>query len=317
MFDIGTRSRWSGTIVQDRMLRSSLLYLSRQKNLRRWMETSAAAKRLTARFVAGQTLDDVMRVSRKLHGENVLASLDHLGENVTTPEEAAASRRSMEEALAEIGKSGLPATISIKLTQFGLDLSDDLCLRNVEGLAETAHRIGSRVEIDMESSEYTSRTLAIAENLHQRFGCVRSVLQAYLYRSQDDVKRLSRMGMMVRLCKGAYAEPPSVAFPDKRQVDENYLKLSRLLLEEGTYPAFATHDPRMVEGVLAAGRPKDGYEFQMLYGVRRDVQKRLVAEGCRLRLYVPYGDAWYPYFMRRLAERPANVLFLVRNLMRA
>ena len=299
------------------MLRNSLLYLSRQKNLRRWMETSAAAKRLTGRFVAGQTLDDVMRVCRKLQGERILATLDHLGENVTSAEEAAASRRSMEDALAEIEKSGLAATISIKLTQFGLDLSDELCLHNVEGLAETARRIGSRVEIDMESSEYTDRTLAIVETLHSRFGCIRAVLQAYLYRTAEDVARLSRSGIMVRLCKGAYNEPSSVAFPEKTQVDANYLKLVHLLLEGGTYPAFATHDPKMIEGVLSAQRPKDGYEFQMLYGIRRDLQKRLVAGGYQLRLYVPYGDAWYPYFMRRLAERPANVLFLAKSLMRA
>lgn len=299
------------------MLRTTLLYLSRQKTLRRWMETSGTAKRLTGRFVAGQTLADVMRVCRKLDGEKTLSTLDHLGENVTSADEAAASRRSMEEALTEIEKSGLPATISIKLTQFGLDLSDELCLHNVQGLAETANRIGSRVEIDMESSEYTDRTLSIVEKLHARFGCIRAVLQAYLHRTEEDVHRLSRLGVMVRLCKGAYNEPPSMAFPEKAQVDRNYLKLSRILLDEGAYPAFATHDPKMIEGVLAAKRPKDGYEFQMLYGIRRDLQKRLVDEGYRLRLYVPYGDAWYPYFMRRLAERPANVLFLAKSLMRA
>lgn len=280
------------------------------------METSGTPKRLTGRFVAGETLEDVMRVVRKLHGEKILATLDHLGENVTSAEEAALSRRSMEEALAEIERSGIPATISIKLTQFGLDLSDELCLRNVAGLAETAKRLGSRVEIDMESSEYTSRTLAIVENLHLRYGCVRAVLQAYLYRTEADARRLSGLGIMVRLCKGAYNEPETVAFPEKTKVDQNYLRLSRLLLDEGTYPAFATHDPRMIEGVLAANCPRDRYEFQMLYGVRRDLQKRLVDQGYRLRLYVPYGNAWYPYFMRRLAERPANVLFLAKSLLR-
>jgi proline dehydrogenase len=299
------------------LLRNLFLFMSRGKRLRRWMETSSAASRLTRRFVAGQTLADVLAVCRKLHGENIYASLDHLGENVTTLEEAQASEAYYVETQEAIRASGLPATVSVKLTQLGLDVSEELCRRTVLKLAERARAMGSRVEIDMESSEYVDRTLSIVEEAHARTESVRSVIQAYLYRSEADVARLNRLGVPVRLCKGAYNEPASVAFPDKRQVDESYLQLSRVLLRDGNYPALATHDPKMIEGALAGGKDKAAFEFQMLYGVRRDLQNMLVGRGYRLRLYVPYGDAWYPYFMRRLAERPANVFFLARNLMRA
>ncbi len=303
------------------MLRQTFLFLSRRRALRRWMETSSHAQRFTSRFVAGETLDDVMRVARRLNGERILATLDHLGENVTTVEEADYSCQVMAETLHAIDDSGIPATISIKLTQFGLDLGDDICLRNVDALAEKARQMGSRVEIDMESSEYVDRTLAIVQELHSRYGCVRSVLQAYLYRTVDDARRMNSLGIPIRLCKGAYNEPPSVAFPEKHRVDENYLTLARILLDDGAYPAMATHDPAMIQGILQhiskTGRKPCDFEFQMLYGVRRDLQKMLVDKGFRLRLYVPYGDAWYPYFMRRLAERPANVFFIARNLLRA
>jgi proline dehydrogenase len=299
------------------LLRNVFLFLSRRRGLRRWMETSSAARGLTRRFVAGQTLADVLAVCRKLSGDRMLATLDHLGENVTTLEEAEAARACYDEAQAAIRDSGLPSTISLKLTQMGLDISEEVCRRNVLKLAECARGMGSRVEIDMESSEYVDRTLRIVEDAHTRTGCVRSVIQAYLYRSEADIRRLNGLGVPVRLCKGAYNEPPEVAFKEKAQVDENYLKLTRLLVEEGNYPALATHDPRMIEGALSAAKNKDGFEFQMLYGVRRDLQRKLVEKGYRVRLYVPYGDAWYPYFMRRLAERPANVFFVARNLLRA
>jgi len=303
------------------MLRQTFIFLSRRKALRRWFETSSTASRLTERFVAGMTLDDVMRAAHRLHQDRILSTLDHLGENVSTPEEAASSRLFFEHALTAVQSSGLPATISIKLTQLGLDLGDALCLANTETLVRQAHAIGSRVEIDMESSEYVDRTLAIATTLQAQYGCCRSVLQAYLYRTEEDVRRLNKLGLPIRLCKGAYNEPPSVAFPKKSQVDENYLKLARLLLDEGNYPAMATHDPRMIDGILAhvakTGRKPEDFEFQMLYGVGRHLQRQLVASGYRVRLYVPYGDAWYPYFMRRLAERPANALFLAKSLFRS
>ena len=303
------------------MLRQTFLFLSRRRRLRRWFETSRHAARLTARFVAGESLDDALRVCQRLNAEHIQATLDHLGENVTSVLEAEAPRRSMEAALTRIDAFGLAATISIKLSQFGLDLGADLCRRNVEILVRQARAMGSRVEIDMESSEYVDRTLALACDLNACHGAVRSVLQAYLYRTEADARRLCRLGVPVRLCKGAYNEPRTLAMASKRDVDENYLRLARLLLDEGVYPAIATHDPRMIDGVLEhvakRGQMADAFEFQMLYGVRRDLQRTLVERGFRLRLYVPYGDAWYPYFMRRLAERPANALFIARNLLRA
>jgi len=284
------------------------------------METSPVAARLTRRFIAGQRLEDVIAVARRLQQEGTLSTLDHLGENVASPEEAAAARTCIEQALDSIAAAALPATVSIKLTQFGLDISDSLCRANVATVLDKARSIGSRVEIDMESSEYVDRTLQIVQDLHSGGNCLRAVLQAYLYRTADDLRRLNSLRIPVRLCKGAYNEPPSVAWPNKSDVNASYARLARVLLDEGEYPAFATHDPRMIDIVLEhaarAGRSPASFEFQMLYGVRRDLQRLLVSNGYRLRLYVPYGDAWYPYFMRRLAERPANALFILKNLFR-
>lgn len=302
------------------ILRTVFLFLSRQKHLRRWMETSSLSSKLTRRFVAGRTLDEGLAVCRKLNGERILATLDHLGENVTSLAEARASRDACLEAVRRIAAGGIDSTVSIKLTQFGMDLSEPECERNVAELVELAKSLGSSLEMDIESSEYVDRTLAMVARLHQRFQAVRSVIQAYLYRSEEDVRRLSELGVPIRLCKGAYQEPASVAFPSKAKVDENYRRLAHLLLEKGVRPAIATHDPNMIQAAIASakqlGLHPDQFEFQMLYGVRRDLQNRIVAAGYRLRLYVPYGDAWYPYFMRRLAERPANVLFLARTLLR-
>jgi proline dehydrogenase len=301
------------------ILRNSLLFLSRQKQLRRWMETSSISSKLTKRFVAGQTLDGGLAVCRKLNRERILGTLDHLGENVTSLDEARASRDACLLAVRRIAEGRIDSTVSIKLTQFGMDLSPKECERNVADLVETAKSLDSYVEMDMESSEYVDGTLDIVTRLHQRFQAVRSVIQAYLYRSEEDIRRLSDLGIPIRLCKGAYQEPASVAFPDKAKVDENYKRLTHLLMEKGVRPAIATHDPSMIQAAIASakqfGRQPDQFEFQMLYGVRRDLQNQLVSFGYQLRLYVPYGDAWYPYFMRRLAERPANVWFLARALL--
>jgi len=303
------------------MMRQTLLYLSHNKGMRRWMETSRLVRGLTGRFVAGITLETAMGVCRQLYGERLLSTIDQLGENVTTDAEAVEFRRSIESVYRAIAESGLPLTVSVKLTQLGLDLSTDLCRANVDILARMAAEQGSRLEIDMESHEYVDRTITIAEEMHAKYGRVRCVLQSYLYRTEDDLKRLNRLGIPIRLCKGTYDEPASEAFPQKSKVDESYLKLTRMLIAEGNFPALATHDPRMIDGVLDAvaktGRKPEEFEFQMLYGVRRDLQSKLAAKGYGMRLYVPYGTAWYPYFMRRLAERPANVLFLARNLVRA
>ncbi len=285
------------------------------------METSSVSKKFTQRFIAGETLDDELAVCDALQREKIWATLDHLGENVTSIEEAAQSRDSYLDALTRIAERKLPATVSIKLTQFGLDLSEDACLENVRQLAALAKQTGSRVEIDMESSAYTDRTLNVTSKIGAEFGCTRSVIQAYLFRSAADIDRLNREGVPVRLCKGAYDEPHSVAFAEKREVDRNYVTLMKTLLDKGTYPAIATHDETILGEAFRYARERkiaaDKFEFQMLYGIRRDLQKRIVDLGYRLRLYVPYGTAWYPYFMRRLAERPANAFFLIRNLFRS
>ena len=276
------------------------------------------AERLTSRFIAGNTLEQELAVCQKLNGEGILASLDHLGESVTSLAEAERSRDSYLAALDQIAARGLQATVSVKLTQLGLDFSVADCRANVERLVERAKTIGSTVEIDMESSGYVDRTLALVSLLHAKHGCIRAVIQAYLYRSESDIENLSKQSIPVRLCKGAYKEPSDVAFPDKQDVDNNYLRLMTRLLEIGAYPAIASHDQKIIQHALRYVKERniapDRFEFQMLYGIRRDLQKRLVEGGHRLRLYVPYGDAWYPYFMRRLAERPANVLFVARSL---
>jgi proline dehydrogenase len=302
------------------VLRSLLLLLSRRQHLRRWMETSPTAGLLTKRFIAGQTLDKCLEVCRRLNGEGILVTLDYLGENVTSEEEARASTAAYLESLRRIAEEKLDASISVKPTQLGLDLSESFCRENIERLVSTATDFGGFVEIDMESHEYTESTLRIVTALHGRFRCVRGVIQAYLRRSAEDIRVLNGKGVPVRLCKGAYKEPSWVAYSGKREVDESYARLMKELLERGNYPALATHDEPLVNEALRfaneRGIPPDRFEFQMLYGIRRDLQRRLVSSGYRLRLYVPYGEAWYPYFVRRLAERPANVLFLARNLLR-
>src|SRR4051794_31340956 len=303
------------------MLRRIFLELSHNRPLRHWMEQSPLSQRLTSRFVAGGKLQDGIRALKQLWADKITGTLDFLGENVQSLSEGTRSRDSYLVALDEIERAGLPATVSIKLTQFGLDFSEHGCRENVMMLASRAQEMRSRVEVDMESSEYTDRTLRIVQDIQDRFeGCVRAVIQAYLYRSEEDIVRLSARRIPVRLCKGAYREGPELAFPKKSDVDANYLKLMKLLLNRGTYPAIASHDENIVREALRYSREQkispDRFEFQMLYGIRRDLQRQIVLKGYRLRLYVPYGDAWYPYFMRRLAERPANVLFLAKNLLR-
>ena len=301
-------------------MRDFLLFLSSQARLRRWMETSPLARRLAERFVAGETLAEALGVAKRMNAEGISVTLDHLGENVTSIEEAAASRDEYIRALDEIHAAGLNANVSIKLTQFGMDLDEAVCRENVERLVQVAAGQKNFVRVDMESSAYTERTLRLVMALHARYGAVGSVIQAYLRRSEKDVEQLCRLGIRIRLCKGAYLEPASVAFEHKADVDSNFVALMKKLLESGLYPAIATHDEAIIaeaERFVAERKiPPSAFEFQMLYGIRRDIQRRLVARGYRLRIYIPYGKAWYPYFMRRLAERPANVLFLLRNLFR-
>ena len=303
------------------MLRRSLLYLSGQPWLRRWMENSPVSRRLTSRFVAGRTLSDGIRVLKKLSSENILGTLDRLGENVTSLEDAAVSTNAYLAALSEIEHSVPSATVSIKLTQLGLNFSDQACRANLTGAprARTHNRVSRRGRHGIE--RLYDRTLRLVTELHHNFeGHIRAVIQAYLYRSEADVRLLCARGIPMRLCKGAYQESISVAFARKAEVDANYVRLMKFLLTEGTHPAIATHDATILREaalyIKEQNIPPDRYEFQMLYGIRRDVQHELVARGFRLRIYVPYGDAWYPYFMRRLAERPANALFLAKNLLR-
>jgi len=301
-------------------VRSIFLFLSRQRHLRRWVETSRLAQRLSARFVAGPTLDDALRVGRRINSEGIVLTLDHLGESVTSLGEAAQARDVYLRSLTAIHEHGVAGNVSLKLTQFGLDLSADACRANVAQLVERAASLTGFVRIDMESSEYTDRTLGLVEDLYAQYGAVGTVIQAYLYRSRKDIERLCARRIRVRLCKGAYLEPASVAFARKADVDRNYLDLMRLLLDQSDQPAIATHDERIIDQTKAyaarKGIGRDRFEFQMLYGIRRDLQRRLVAEGYRLRLYVPFGKAWYPYLMRRLAERPANLFFLARHFFR-
>ena len=285
------------------------------------METSQTARRLATRFVAGETLDQALAVARKLNGEGITVTLDHLGESVNSLDEAGEARDVYLRTLDAIQQGGVQGNVSLKLSQFGIDLSEAECRSNVDRLVARATECGNFVRVDMESSEYTDLTLALVRDLHAKHGSVGTVIQAYLYRSKADIEDLCQRGIRVRLCKGAYLEPAAVAFPKKTDVDANYIDLMKLLLDRGTYPAIATHDEKMIEATRAYVAEKkiarDRFEFQMLYGIRRDLQRKLIAEGYRVRLYVPFGEAWYPYYMRRMAERPANVLFILRNLFRA
>jgi proline dehydrogenase len=299
-------------------LRAALLALAANKKLRNWAETSPIAQRVSSRFIAGRTLEDALSACAKLREDGIAATLDYLGENVRSAEEAAACRDVFLRALEALQGAGLEPNVSIKLTQLGIDFSEAACEENVAALVERAERLGGFVRVDMEGSAYTQRTLDLAIRVHRRHAACGTVLQACLYRSAQDVNRLIQEGVRVRLVKGAYLEPPEIAFPAKVDVDRHYIGLAHHLLAAGRYPAIATHDERIIDRierfVTNGGVVRDGFEFQMLYGIRRDLQKRLREDGYRVRVYVPFGEAWFPYFMRRLAERPANVLFLLRNL---
>jgi len=282
------------------------------------METSALARRFSSRFIPGSNLDQALAVCRDLNAEGITVTVDVLGESISSLEEAAAARDAYLRTLSAIHDRGIQGNVSLKLTQFGLDLSAEVCRANVAQLVERAAGLNGFVRVDMESSEYTDRTLELVCDLHAKYRTVGTVIQAYLYRSKGDIEMLNERGVRVRLCKGAYLEAAGVAFPKKEQVDANYIELMQLLLDKGAYPAIATHDEKMIAAtkahVEAHQIARDAFEFQMLYGIRRDLQRQLAKEGFRVRVYVPYGEAWYPYYMRRLAERPANVLFILRNL---
>ena len=304
------------------MLRSTLLYLSNQPRVFKFVRNNRLAKRFARRFVAGETLDDAIAAVRALNRRGISASLDELGESVTNERAARATRDQYLGILDRIADAGLNANVSVKLTAMGLDISEELCVGLMQDLLDRARTHGNFVRIDMESSEYTDRTLLLFE---ERFypsyrEHVGIVLQSYLYRTMADVERALQLKCRVRLCKGAYKEPPTVAFADKKDVDANYLKCMHLLLDCGNYPGIATHDTRMIADAKRFAKQKriapERFEFQMLYGVRRDLQEALVRDGWRMRVYVPFGTQWYSYLMRRLAERPANLAFMAGNIVR-
>lgn len=304
------------------MLRSTLLYLSDQPQVFRFVRNNRLAKGFARRFVAGETLDEALATVRALNGKGIAASLDELGESVTNEREARAVRDSYLGILDQLASARLDANVSVKLTALGLDVSEELCVAHMQDLLERAREHRTFVRIDMESSAYTERTLRLFEerfypSFREHVGIV---LQSCLYRTWADTQRAIELKCRVRLCKGAYKESASVAFPDKTDVDANYVKCLHLLMEEGNFPGIATHDHAIIDEAKryakAQGITPDRFEFQMLYGVRRDLQEKLRAEGWGMRVYVPFGTQWYPYLMRRLAERPANMMFLTGNMLR-
>jgi proline dehydrogenase len=304
------------------MLRSTLLFLSNQPRVFKFVRNNRLARAFARRFVAGETMDDAINAVRALNAKGITASLDELGESVHNEQEATATRDHYLAILDRIAADKLDANVSVKLTALGLDISEPLCVRLMRDLLERAKQHGSFVRIDMESSAYTNRTLRLFEKEfypHYR-DHVGVVLQSYLMRTASDVAKTIEWQCRVRLCKGAYKEPAAVAYPDKADVDANYATCAHELLQRGRYPGIATHDPRLIADVKAFARNKgiapDRFEFQMLYGVRRDLQEDIVREGWRMRVYVPFGTQWYPYLMRRLAERPANLAFVTGNLIR-
>ena len=301
------------------MLRGTLLYLSEQPLAKR-VFGGRLAKPLVSRFVAGVRLDEAMVNVQRLNAAGMTATLDYLGESVHSAAEAGQAATQYIAILHAVERAQAQCNASLKLTQMGLDVDRELCVRNVGRVLAQAGQLGNFIRIDMEGSGYTQVTLDIFNELYARYQNVGVVIQAYLYRSEADIHALNTLGARVRLCKGAYNEPASVAFAEKADTDKNFVKLMQILLSEGTYPGIATHDEKMIEATRnyasQRGIPTDRFEFQMLYGIRRDLQEQIVREGYRLRIYVPYGEQWYPYMMRRMAERPANLLFVLKGGLR-
>jgi proline dehydrogenase len=313
------------------MFRAIFLFLSHAQWARKLIMSLGVARRTAMRFVAGERIEDAIAAIRALNAKGIVATLDHLGESVTNEAEATRAADDYLLALDKIAESGVKANVSLKLTQFGLDLSDEFCLRNVRRVVERAKAHGNFVRVDMEGTPHTDRTIAVFRALRQEFvDNVGLVLQAYLYRTEQDLLALIAEGVRIRLCKGAYNEPADKAFPKKTDTDANYIKLMKAMMERaqtvspadpsGKTPplaALATHDEAMLAATEAYAKekalPHNRFEFQMLYGIRRERQEQLAAEGYAMRVYVPYGTEWYPYFMRRLAERPANIWFFVAN----
>lgn len=302
------------------LTKSILLYLSNSPGFKNFLTRFKAFNNVTRRFVAGEELTEAVAAIRQLNAKRIRASFDHLGESISSEAETRAEVDEYTHVLDAISDNALDSNVSVKLTQLGLDIDQGLCYENTRRIVEAAARHGNFVRIDMEDSTKTDATLDIFRRLRGEFDNVGIVVQSYLYRTEQDVDELLAIGARIRLCKGAYKEPASVAFQDKRDVDANYVRVMKKLLPSGIYHGIATHDESMIaatrEFAAEQGISADQFEFQMLYGIRRDLQDKLVADGYRMRVYVPYGEYWYPYFMRRLAERPANVWFVMKNVMK-
>ena len=302
------------------MLRAGLLKLSESKSFANWVVSNERTRRMAHRFVPGETLDQAIAAARDCNNLGMFASLDYLGENVSTQDDAQRARDAYLEIFDRIANERLYANVSGKLTQLGLDLGVEFCESLVVPIVQRAASYDNFLRVDMEGSVYTQRTVELVKRVRAQNPAIGAVIQSYLYRSQADVTDLLAYGCRIRLCKGAYKEPAEVAVPKKKDVDANFVALMQMLLSSGFYHGIATHDPAMIAATIrfAAAKQisKDDFEFQMLYGVRTDLQRRLVKDGYRLRIYIPYGRDWFPYFMRRLAERPANVAFFARNLLR-
>jgi proline dehydrogenase len=302
------------------MIKGLLLYMSESPGIKRFSMKFRFARSVAGRFVAGEDIEDAMTAVQKLNEKGCSATLDYLGENVTTREEAAVACTEYLAALSHIRKSAVNSNVSLKLTQFGLSIDEELCRQNVEQVVKRAAELNNFVRIDMEGSPYTDSTLRVFTALRRVHENVGIVIQAYLFRSEKDIQEMLQLKSRIRLCKGAYKEPPEISFKKKEDTDANYVKLMRILLKSGIYHGIATHDPNMIratrEFAAAEGIGKEQFEFQMLFGIRRDLQDQLIREGYNLRIYVPYGGEWYSYLMRRMAERPANLMFVLRNIVR-
>jgi len=305
------------------LLRAAFISLSESKSLRSAAEKTWIGQRLSRRFVAGTTIEDALAATQAMNKLGLSVSVDNLGENVTNADEARHSAQLYHQMLDQMNEQGLNANVSLKLTHMGLDVVEAMAYEIASGVVQHAARINNFVRIDMEGSPYTQRTLDFVHKLHgqpENAGHVGAVIQSYMFRSEKDVEELLAQRIRIRLCKGAYKEPPEVAFPKKTDVDANYVKLMKMLLKSGVYHGIATHDENMIRATIEFAQKEkiaaSAFEFQMLYGVRRDLQQKLVKEGWRCRVYIPFGTEWYPYLMRRLAERPANALFIAKNLFR-
>jgi len=307
------------------VLRALFISLSESPGLRRFAERSSIGQKISSRFVAGTAVQDVLRVTAAVNQAGLRVSIDNLGENVTNADEARASAKLYHELLDDIARQKLDANISLKLTHMGLDIDPVMACQQVSELVSkaTAMNPPNFVRVDMEGSPYTQRTLDFVRELHRQpghRGCVGAVIQSYMRRSEADVEMLQKEGIRIRLCKGAYKEPPEIAFQKKSEVDANYVKLMKILMKSGIYHGLATHDEAIINQAKSfatkEGIAREAFEFQMLYGIRRDLQESLVRSGWRMRVYIPFGAEWYPYLMRRLAERPANVFFIAKNLLR-